>query len=325
MGTYQARHAAVEVEASPQRRLLMRGGLATAAATAITGVGLLTPVVAAPRTVKQGSRGSAVRDLQTKLLRGGYRHSGVDGVFGSSTRRAVVRLQGDHRLTRDGICGSRTWAVVNRLGRSGGSAPKPKPRPQPTPKPSSKGTLKPGSKGSAVKSLQSTLRANGYWLSSSDGQYGQTTQQAVMAVQKVHGLPRDGVCGPATRAVIDRLSRPRGRTRSGTVMEIDLSKQIIIFVVAGRTKWVFNTSTGTAGWRTPRGRFTIFRQINGMRHAPLGQLWRPKYFNGGIAIHGSSSIPGYAASHGCARMANACINYVWSANLAPIGRRVWVY
>lgn len=319
MGTYQARHAAVEVEASPQRRLLMRGGLATAAATAITGVGLLTPAVAAPRTVKQGSRGSAVRDLQTKLLKGGYKHSGVDGVFGPSTRRAVIRLQGDHRLAKDGICGPNTWTVVNQLRGSGGSTPKPKPRP------GSKATLKPGSKGSAVKSLQTTLRANGYWHSGSDGQYGQTTQQAVMAVQKVHGLSRDGICGPSTWAVIDRLRRPRGRTRSGTVMEIDLSKQIIIFVVAGRAKWVFNTSTGTSGWRTPRGRFTIFRQINGMRHAPLGQLWRPKYFNGGIAIHGSPSIPGHAASHGCARMTNAGINYVWSANLAPIGHRVWVY
>ena len=69
MSTYQARHAALEVEASRQRRLLVRGGLATAAATAIGGLGLITPAVAAPATVKQGSRGSAVRDLQTKLLR----------------------------------------------------------------------------------------------------------------------------------------------------------------------------------------------------------------------------------------------------------------
>ncbi len=186
-------------------------------------------------------------------------------------------------------------------------------------------TLKPGSRGALVKSLQVKLRAKGYWHAGSDGVYGQTTQQAVMAVQKAYGLTRDGICGAKTWAVIDRLGRARARTTRGTVMEVDLKRQLILFVVSGKVKWVFNTSTGAAGWRTPPGRFTISRQINGMRHAPLGQLWRPKYFNGGIAIHGSPSIPGHPASHGCARLSNAAINYVWSAGLAPIGRRVWVY
>ena len=169
------------------------------------------------------------------------------------------------------------------------------------------------------------MRSNGYWHSGNDGVYGHTTAQAVMAVQKVHGLTRDGVCGPNTWAVIDRLSRPRGRTTSGTVLEIDLAKQVAIVVVSGRTRWVFNTSTGKSGWRTPRGHFRMFRQVNRMDYGPYGALWRPKYFNGGIALHGSTSIPGYPASHGCARISNAGMNYVWGTGLAPIGRRVWVY
>ncbi|MGW3546425.1 L,D-transpeptidase family protein [Janibacter hoylei] len=186
-------------------------------------------------------------------------------------------------------------------------------------------SLKFGSKGSDVKALQVKLRACGYWHAGSDGLYGTTTEQAVMAVQKVYRLDRDGVVGPATWKVIDRLIRPGAKTKSGNVCEINLEKQTMMFVVGGKVKWVFNTSTGAAGWRTPKGRYTFFRQINGMRNAPLGQLWRPKYFHGGIAIHGAKSIPGYAASHGCARLSNAAINYVWSANLAPIGSKVWVY
>lgn len=186
-------------------------------------------------------------------------------------------------------------------------------------------TLKQGSRGWAVRVLQSKLLSCGYWHSGTDGVYGQTTQQAVMAVQKMHGLARDGVCGPMTWAIVDRLVRPRGRTTSGTVMEVNLARQVVIFVVSGRVRWVFNTSTGKAGWRTPPGRFTIFRQVNGMDYGPLGALWRPKYFNRGIAIHGSTSIPGYPASHGCARVSNAGMNYIWSSGLAPIGRRVWVY
>ena len=52
---------------------------------------------------------------------------------------------------------------------------------------------------------------------------------------------------------------------------------------------------------TPRGTFKIQRQIKGIRKAALGTIYYPSYFNGGIAIHGSNSIP-EAASHGCARI-----------------------
>lgn len=273
--------------------------------------------------LRRGSRGSAVRELQRKLLDGGYKHSGVDGIFGPSTRGAVVDLQRDHNLLVDGICGPKTWAVVDRLGSGGGGGGDPEPEDPPTS--GSHPMLRQGSRGSAVKRLQRAMRSHGYWHSGNDGIFGQTTEQAVMAVQKVHGLTRDGVCGPVTWGVVERLSRPRARTGSGTVMEVDLSKQIVIFVVAGRTKWVMNTSTGKAGWRTPRGRFRIFRQVNRMDYGPLGALRRPKYFNGGIAIHGSGYIPGYPASHGCISTSNAATNYVWSTGLAPIGRRVWVY
>ena len=240
MGIYQPRHAMVQTEDSPERRFLVRGGLAAAAGAVVGGAGLIVPATASATTTA---------------------------------------------------------------------------RP----------TLKRGSRGSSVKSLQRTLRANGYWHSGSDGVFGQTTEQAVMAVQKVRGLGRDGVCGPQTWAAVDSLSRPRARTTSGNIMELDLTRQVVIFVVSGRVKWVFNTSTGKSGWRTPRGRFTFFRQVNGSDSGPYGSLWRPKYFNGGIAIHGSPSIPGYPASHGCARLSNAATNYIWANSLAPMGRKVWVY
>jgi lipoprotein-anchoring transpeptidase ErfK/SrfK len=67
------------------------------------------------------------------------------------------------------------------------------------------------------------------------------------------------------------------------------------------------------------------RQIDGVRHGPLGDLWRPKYFNGGIAIHGSPSIPPYPASHGCARLSNAAMNWIWATNKIPLKTKVWVY
>jgi lipoprotein-anchoring transpeptidase ErfK/SrfK len=62
-----------------------------------------------------------------------------------------------------------------------------------------------------------------------------------------------------------------------------------------------------------------------MDRAPLGDLWRPRYFNGGIAVHGSGSIPGYPASHGCARVSNGAMNMIWANGLMPMGGLVTVY
>jgi lipoprotein-anchoring transpeptidase ErfK/SrfK len=69
----------------------------------------------------------------------------------------------------------------------------------------------------------------------------------------------------------------------------------------------------------------VSRQIDGWRHAPLGLLWRPKYFNGGIAVHGANSVPPYPASHGCARVSIAAMNWLWTNDKIPIDTRVWVY
>jgi peptidoglycan hydrolase-like protein with peptidoglycan-binding domain len=322
MSTYQPRHAAVDAAGSTHRRLLVRAGLATAV---VAGAGIVAPTsaLAATRpTLRRGSRGTAVRTLQNRLKALGYSVGTVDGIFGAKTDTAVRAFQRKKRLTADGIVGAKTWAALYATPTTTTPAPQPAPGPAPT---GSTPTLKSGSTGAAVRRLQQALRANGYWLSSVDGRYGQTTQQAVMAVQKYHGLTRDGVCGPATWRAINRLSRPRARTTSGTIIEVDLRRQLLFFVVSGKVRWVFNTSTGKTRTPTPRGRWRIERQINGMRNAPLGQLWRPKYWWRGYAIHGATSIPGYPASSGCARVSNAGMNYIWSAGLAPIGRRIWVY
>jgi lipoprotein-anchoring transpeptidase ErfK/SrfK len=106
-------------------------------------------------------------------------------------------------------------------------------------------------------------------------------------------------------------------------------------VLDGRLRYVLNTSTGSGRPYTsrgqdsvaitPEGRFSIQRQIDGEDVSPLGVLWRPKYFTGGYALHGSPSVPGYPASHGCVRLSNPAIDFLWSSGAAPIGRTVWVY
>lgn len=185
--------------------------------------------------------------------------------------------------------------------------------------------LRSGSSGAEVVALQERLVELGYWLGTPDGTYGSLTVQAVMAFQKANGLARDGIAGPATLAALGTASRPTPRVLTGDGIEIDLERQLLLVVQGGQVRYVLNTSTGRSGWRTPPGDFTVVRQIDGMRHAPLGDLWRPKYFNGGIAIHGAASIPGQPASHGCARVSFAAMDMLWAEGLAEVGARVVVY
>ena len=108
-----------------------------------------------------------------------------------------------------------------------------------------------------------------------------------------------------------------------------------MFVTNGKLDAVLNTSTGGgySYWSdgrhsvavTPTGLFRISRQVDGLVTDSLGQLWRPKYFDGGFAIHGDSSVPPTPASHGCVRVSNEAIDWIWDQNLAPIGTPVWIY
>ncbi len=62
--------------------------------------------------LKQGSKGTQVRTLQTKLKNWGYYTGSVDGVFGANTKAAVVRFQKKNGLTADGIVGAKTAAAL---------------------------------------------------------------------------------------------------------------------------------------------------------------------------------------------------------------------
>ncbi|MDG4832852.1 L,D-transpeptidase family protein [Solwaraspora sp. WMMD1047] len=219
-----------------------------------------------------------------------------------------------------------TTAPPTRPAPSSPAAPTPSPTPQ---------RLRLGATGPEVTALQERLTELGYWNGGADGSFGSLTQQAVYALQKSAGIGRDGIVGPNTEKALDQGARPKAKSRSGYVVEIDLKRQVLMLVDDGRISQIFNTSTGnnenyeqdgnTYRAVTPPGKFTVSRDIDGWRDAPLGMLWRPKYFNGGIAVHGAHSVPPYPASHGCARLTVAAMNWLWTNDKLPIGTRIWVY
>jgi lipoprotein-anchoring transpeptidase ErfK/SrfK len=159
-------------------------------------------------------------------------------------------------------------------------------------------------------------------------------QHAVIAFQKAQGLPRTGVYDAATRGRLGAPAAIRPRYPSaGRAIEIDLRKQVLYLSQGGVLQRVVDVSTGTNGWyvdsgvtyraRTPQGSFRIYRKIDGIRVSRLGVLYRPAYFYGGYAIHGSDSVPVYPASHGCVRVTNSVQNRLFA--LLTVGTPVTVY
>jgi putative cell wall-binding protein len=195
--------------------------------------------------------------------------------------------------------------------------------------------LRPGDSGPEIADLQRRLRDAGYWVGAIDGRYGGLTVQAVMALEKVHGLPRDGVYDEEPRRILEsNPARPRPRTGPGDGLyyEVDLVRQVLMRVVDGDVTWIFNTSTGHGRWywfrgeqyraNTTVGNHRIAFQRDYPHEAERGLLWRPKYYDTlrGIAIHGSASVPSEPASAGCIRVTNAAMDFIWSLDPAPAGR-----
>lgn len=72
-----------------------------------------TPAQPANQNLYYGSKGEAVKDLQTDLNQLGY-NLAVDGDFGSKTQAAVKDFQKKNKLTVDGIVGPLTEAAIDK-------------------------------------------------------------------------------------------------------------------------------------------------------------------------------------------------------------------
>lgn len=63
-------------------------------------------------TLKYGSRGSAVVQLQQALITKGFPVGKADGIFGPKTRQAVIAFQKANKLIVDGIAGKQTQSAL---------------------------------------------------------------------------------------------------------------------------------------------------------------------------------------------------------------------
>ena len=191
-----------------------------------------------------------------------------------------------------------------------------------------------GMKGPDVRALQAALAEATYDPGPRDGSFGYMTQHAVFAFEKVKGLERDGVVTVKEAKMIERSGRPATPDYgASTFVDIDITRQVLFEVIDGKVAHTLPISTangatyqsrsGLAIATTPRGDFSIYSKTSGWRTSYLGSLYSPSYFYGGYAIHGSTSVPPYPASHGCVRIPMHSTPGFFQRN--PVGTTVHVH
>jgi len=183
--------------------------------------------------------------------------------------------------------------------------------------------------------IEQRLNDLGYWITKVDGRSDDSTRQAILAFQKVEGRKRTGVMSAADLELLQTAQKPTPKYNDGTAhVEVDISRQVLFYVGAdGVVEKIVAVSTGNEAkyfddgtWQkahTTRGNFKVLWKYNGVRKASLGDLYYPSYFNGGIAVHGSPSIPAFPASHGCVRVPRFADKALYK--MMPVGTPVYVY
>lgn len=145
------------------------------------------------RPIRPGDRGSAVEDVQRRLLTLGYDlgKTGVDGVFLGVTAEAVSSFQKAHGLSEDGTVGDETWSTLVDATFTFGDR--------------MLYLRVPHFHGRDVKVLQQALNSLGFACGDVDGIFGAYTERAVRDFQHNAALPADGIVGPETASAIAGL------------------------------------------------------------------------------------------------------------------------
>ena len=161
----------------------------------VTVLSLLPVHHADAASMKQGSKGTTVKQLQQNLIGLGYLNDSADGSYGSKTRRAVEAFQADFGLKADGTAGEATQTAIYN----------------------------------AVVRLQVELKNAGYAPGTADGHFGSKTRAALEKFQRDEELEVTGEMNKATWSAMDRSSMGiRGGAAARTAEQIKRMQQALI-------------------------------------------------------------------------------------------------
>jgi peptidoglycan hydrolase-like protein with peptidoglycan-binding domain len=184
-----------------------------------------------------------------------------------------------------------------------------------------RGFLGPGASGPFVRLVQQRMRAIGYAVVA-NGRFDARTARGALAFRKVNRFARTSTLD---RWMIGTILAGHGSYKArypghGRHVEADLSRQVMAEFNGARVHRIYVVSSGKPSTPTVLGSFRFYRKQPGTNSH--GMVYS-SYFTGGYAIHGYSSVPTYAASHGCLRIPipDAIPVYSW----IHIGDRIDVY
>ena len=176
------------------------------------------PIIEVPAdngTLRLGSKGDAVRTLQTRLQELGYLTVRPDGSFGANTETAVKAFQQSNKLKADGVVGNATQTKLYASDVKAAAT-------QTTE--TASGLLKEGSTGDGVKQMQTALQKLGFYKGTVTGSFGPLTREAVVAFQRANKLSTDGIAGVTTlnklyggSAVADSNTNSNSTANNGNV------------------------------------------------------------------------------------------------------------
>lgn len=166
------------------------------------------------------------------------------------------------------------------------------------------------------------LARQGYNTGAVDGRVDGQTVWLTYAFDKVIGFRPDAAFGELEwqRMLDNPRLTPRRPDLPPNHIEIDLARQLVLVVRDGQVRHALHTSTGAASTPTVRGVFTVYEKRN---YRQANHMYRPVFFHRGYAFHGYPEIPLYPASHGCARMYDGDMDFLWP--MLAIGDRVASY
>ena len=134
----------------------------------------------ADSVLRPGDKGAAVKEAQTWLKAYGYYTGKIDGVYGTTTTKAVRHFQQNNGLEMDGKIGSKTRSILVSGGAVLASAAPAPADPVPT------------DNTATIKAAQTLLKQYGYYGGKISGKMDDATKEAVTNFQRYNGLSKTG-------------------------------------------------------------------------------------------------------------------------------------
>jgi N-acetylmuramoyl-L-alanine amidase len=147
-------------------------------------------------TLRPGTEGAAVRELQRRLRGLGFAVGDAGATYGPGTEEAVRSFQTLRGIRVDGVCGPETWATLRESGFRLGDR--------------LLCMRQPMVRGDDVGDLQARLNALGFDAGKQDAIFGPDTERALVEFQRNAGITPDGICGRETLDTMERIGTRAG-------------------------------------------------------------------------------------------------------------------